>query len=994
MRGIVTQEDYFFKIVFYAILLFGAATSDAREALSYKPTPSPVARQAIEEDWQLQEKVTRQVAADSPAALDGLLIRGRMMCADLGEQGGCDAVKVAREKLEEIGAARDKLVADKSPAGDAWLKLYLDLRWAIRSLAFSNPRLDFDSLVFVKRRWPSINHQCSHRVGEAQAGGANICILTGLHPDGSVRELLDADHARGGVGRPDLSFDAKQLVFPYAEPRTGGKMSYGYGQPGVRGGKCLMYDIWTVHVDGTDLKNLTRAPGYEDTEPCYLPDGRIAFTSSRSGRLVQCGNWALVCGIYSMKADGSDVRQVTEPKEGEFYPSMLDDGRIIYTRWDYVMKGYNVIQQVWAVSPDGTRSQLYYGDWYAFSKGPIALFEARQVPGSGKLMAVGAAHHNSGVGPLMLVDPAKNRGARDSMINVTPEIAYPETGALGNEVEQPELTYKTLPDTGWYTSPWPLSEKHFLCVYSFDAENTSPFGYGIYLQDIHGNKELIYRGSDFSCYAPMPLKPRPRPKELPDTVKGQDPQAPGTLIVTDIYKGLIGVKRGEVKFLRVLETHPKIVETTPQRVDMGVNCGWDARGVLGTVPVEEDGSACFLAPSNRQLFFEALDKDHLEIRRMRNFMNLMPGETVGCVGCHESYSSAAKPAVTEGLMALKRAPSKITPPAWGTGGLAFPRVVQPVLDRLCVKCHDGEKGKDKSFDLRGLKWVKAPGPHDPDQGPQHLVSDSFLKLLDYVAYVRVGGYHGPKLPLQAFKTGSHESRLMQVLAKRHHGLTLATDDWQALACWIDCNAPFYGDWENIIVGPAKGADVLRELTEVDKALIDTRVRQLNSQIQEKGRLVGYLSGGLQERSDLDKNIVFSQVQGQGWTCPEMQKVENLPPTQRALTFSDVSLKFAVKGLDPAKRYALGLTWWDYNNAQRLQSISGKGIKDTRSFKLLDTTLLPNYLSAKQLPGTVMLAIPAELSRQGELSLTIQKEGGANAVVSEIWLEEHFAETNK
>ena len=955
---------------------------------------SAAARQAIEEDWQRQEKVTRRIEANSPTSLDGIIMRGRMMCADMEARGGSASIKTAREKLESICAARDKLVADKSPAGDAWLKLYLELRWTIRTLAFSNPRLDFDSLVFVKRRWPSYNHQCSHRVGEAQSGGANMSILKGLNPDGLVRDLLDADHARGGVGRPDLSFDGKQLVFPYAEPRTEGNMNYGFGVPGVRGGKCLMYDIWTINVDGTDLKNLTTTPDSEDTEPCYLPGGRIAFTSSRSGRLVQCGNWALVCGIYSMQADGSDVRQVTEPKEGEFYPSMLADGRIMYTRWDYVMKGYNVIQQLWVVNPDGTKAQLYYGDWYAFSRGPITLFEARQVPGSGKIIATGSAHHNSGVGPLMIVDPAGNRGTLDSMINVTPEVDYPEAGAMWNEVEQPELTYKALPNTGWYASPWPISEKHFLCVYSFDADNASAFGYGIYLQDVHGNKELVYRGSDFSCYAPTPLKPRPLPRELPDSVKGRDPQAPGTLIVTDIYKGLTGVKRGEVKFIRVLETYPKLFETTPQRVDMGVNCGWDARGVLGTVPVEEDGSACFVAPSNRQLFLEALDKDHLEIRRMRNFMNLMPGEIVGCVGCHESYSSVAKPAATEGLMALKRAPSKITPPAWGTAGLGFPRVVQPVLDRQCVKCHDGEQGKEKSFDLRGLKLVKAPAPHDPDQGAQHLVSDSFLKLLEYVSYVRVGGYHGPKLPLKTFQVGSHESRLMQVLAKGHYGVQLAADDWQALACWIDCNAPFYGDWENIIVGPAKCADVLRQLTDGDKAIIDARVRQLNSRSKANGRLVGYLAGGLQSNSELDKKITLSQVQGQGWTCPEMQKVENLPPTQRVLTFDNDALKFIVRGLNPSRRYSLGVTWWDYNNAQRIQSIWGKGRKDAKILKLLDPTVLPNHSVAGQLPGTVTIELPAELSKQGEISLTIQKEGGANVVISEMWLEECSAETAK
>lgn len=178
MRGRVTPGDCFLEIVLYTMLVIGAATSVAREVRSYEPNLSPAARQAIEEDWQRQERVTRQIAADSPAALDGLLMRGRLMCADMEELGGGVAVKEAREKLEEISKVRDKLIADQCPAGDSWLKLYLELRWALRALAFSNPRLDFDSLVFVKRRWPSINHQCSHRVGEAQAGGANVCILT------------------------------------------------------------------------------------------------------------------------------------------------------------------------------------------------------------------------------------------------------------------------------------------------------------------------------------------------------------------------------------------------------------------------------------------------------------------------------------------------------------------------------------------------------------------------------------------------------------------------------------------------------------------------------------------------------------------------------------------------------------------------------------------------------------------------------------------------
>ena len=721
---------------------------------------------------------------------------------------------------ETDAAAIDRLVAcreftffaDPSSPGDEHRTLYRQVRQEIRDLLFFHPALDFDELLFVKRHWPYLGHQCAHRVGEAQIPGANLCILKGLRPDGEIRSLLPPEQAaKSGIGRPDLSFDAKRVVFPLARPQSSPvRYNSGLGHKGYdpdnptdsaayRGGLCKMYDIYEIGIDGAGLRRLTENPTSEDTEPCYLPDGRIAFTSSRDNRMVQCGDWALVFGLYSMNADGDNVRAFTQPQDSEFYPSMLADGRILFTRWDYVMKPYNVIQQLWVVNPDGTRNQLAYGHWYSFSNGPIAMFEARQIPGTQKVVAVGAAHHNTAVGPLMIADLRQNRGEPEGLRNITPEVGYPE---MIYEVTDERIT-KTKPEippisnisnaTGWYASPWPLSESLFLACYNFGPAGTAPAGYGIYLYDIHGNKELVYRDPAVSCYAPIPLKARPKPFEIPPQTRPADPNAPGRLFVQDVYAGLEGVPRGTVKWLRVCETYPKERHTNPHRVDAGVGSGWDMRGVLGVVPVEADGSVYFEVPSRKMIFLEALDADYLEIRRMRNYLNLQPGETQSCVGCHERPSASP---TTNRLPLSQKTPRAIEPPPWGAGPMRFPAVVQPVLDRHCVRCHDGGESTDKAFDLQGGQMVVAPHVGDIDEGPQHTVSTSFLALLPHVKYVKLTGQLGQKLPLEPYAVGSAVSPLMTVLKKGHYEVALNSADWRALAAWIDCNAPYFGSYDD------------------------------------------------------------------------------------------------------------------------------------------------------------------------------------------------------
>ena len=754
------------------------------------------ATQQVEADWLRQEQVSRLQKAGTEDAVKGVLARGRKMIADLKSESSSAAAKTESilDGVEEACAL--------ASTEEQWMQLYRKSRRAVRELAFSNPAIDFDELLFVKRYTPTYQHQCAHRVGESQLPGSDLCLLKGLNPDGNVQGLLTGEFTQGGIGRPDISFDGKRLVFPFARLRPQNKRKPFKPLTWGGTGLCEMYDIYEMNIDGSGVRQVTTDMTSEDTEPCYIPGGRIAFTSSRNKRMVQCGDWALVNGIYTIKPDGTDIYKVTEPQDGEFYPSILEDGRIMYTRWDYVMKPYNTQQQLWAVNPDGRRAELVYGDYYNFGVGPMTLFEARQIPGTSKVIATGAAHHNNCAGPIMVVDMNKNRGDASGMQTLTPEVHYPEVKRKGGGSTRDSKT-------GWYSSPYPLTEKHYLVSYSFGPKTSST--YGIYLMDIHGNKELIYQMDDkFSCYSPIPVRPRKEPRVIPNLVKGVDYDKPATMIVNDVYQGLLreGVKRGEVKHLRILEVRPKMEHTIPRRMDVGVNSGWDTRTVLGTVPVEDDGSIHFQLPPHKLILLEALDKDYLEIKRMRNYMNVKQGEVVSCIGCHEPYGMTP-PNMSKMPTASLRPPSQIIPPPFPVRGMSFKHIVQPVLDKHCVSCHDGSKelttdgskSMKKAFSLKGDEMVIAPRGYDKDEGPQHAVSQSFLNLLKYVEYVKVGNYgtHNPAIlvPSKANTIGSRASKLMKVLKQGHHDVALPLAEWRAIAAWIDCNAPYYGDFSEI-----------------------------------------------------------------------------------------------------------------------------------------------------------------------------------------------------
>lgn len=857
--------------------------------------------------------------------------------------------------------------------------LYREARWAIRELAFANPLLDFDETVFVLRYWPSTGHQCAHRVGETQKPGATLCVLRDLRPDGEVRDLLGTQLPPGGVGRFDLSFDARRIVFPYAAPRpAAGPYQFGFGlvearfrcdagpedtrsprgSSGNTGGPCQMYDIYEIGADGSGLRQIVDCPYAEDTEPCYLPDGRICFTSSRDGRLVQCGDWALVNALYTVNPDGTDPRRITEPKEGEFYPAMLDDGRLIYTRWDYVMKPFNMIQQLWTVRPDGQGAGLAYGDHYTFSPGPISFFEARQVPGESWVVCNGAAHHNTGAGPVMLVDLNQNRGGPEGMRNLTPEVGYPERGPAGM--------------SGWFSSPFPLARDYFLVCYSMESDDNAAHGYGLYLLDSFGNLELIYRDPARSCYSPMPLRPRPAPRRLPDAVAGVPDVTPTTVFVQDVYAGLEGISRGTVKYLRVLESHTKDEHCRLMYLDLGLKSGTDPRSVVGEVPIAADGSVAIRLPPRRNYFFELLDAEHTEIRRMKNYVTLQPGESRGCVGCHAQTAPLAARQVP---LALQQPPPEPAPPPWGCETLDFRRVVQPVLDRQCVRCHDGAGGQDHAFDLRGRVWVTNQGAFSYGNLPnlQFRFTDAYSALMPHVRIDPVDGYEGWVTPMPPLTCGSAVSPLMKLLEAGHYGVSLAAGEWLALACWIDCNAPFYGGWDEVEYVP-------------HTATISTP-EQRTARRSQLGA-AAYLDCG-SHVSDGDRRsgpeLRMETTRFSGYEREFFPGTGPAPVWHATHVFSKRPIRFRAHGLAPVQGYRLGVSWWDYDGQGRVQAVAVETFDGRQSFSVVPAQPLPAWKDRSEPPAELTVAIPREAYSDGRLKIIVTGTPGKETVVGEIWL---------
>jgi len=672
---------------------------------------------------------------DVPAVLTSVA----QILEDTPDAGGARELAELREQAAEPGG---------DDAKPQWRDVFLRASALRDRLLLS--RVGFDSLLFVKRK-PYISEQPfmdAHHLLNRPGGG--IYRLSPVRPDGTLTTVVDS--LGEGIYRDAvLHWDANRLVF-----------SFGNGNDPWDGGQS--YHIYECGVDGTGLQQLTEGT-HNDCEPFYLPSGQIAFTSDRSEHFVMCGGDRHAPTLWVMEGDGSSPRQLSFNVFNDLNPTVMPDGRILYTRWEYNERSVTSLHNPFTMRPDGTEVSPYYGN---ATFAPNVVMFPRPVPGSHKVMGLFTAHHGQTHGAVGLMDNWINVDGDEALTLLTPDVPVTAEKALDSQY-------------GWYSDPVPLSESTYLCSYTPTVQPWLERSWALYVGDRHGNLALIYRDPAISCAEPIPLVPTQRPLELlpaaPDT---DDREATAQLVLSDAAIGLTGVPREAPRFLRILEDVPRKSVHWGGVVTTAATSIYTVKRVLGLVPLEADGSANFTVPANRNVYFEVLDADQREIQRMRSVVCLKPGELRSCVGCHEPRNSAPPNL----LPAASRQPVAVpSPPPWGAETtLSYLRDVQPVLNAKCIQCHAYDRGNN------GVLLTD-------DLTDQFCVS--YEELVPYLAVANAMRWDYPDdvFAQPPYTYGSRVSALSKLLDAGHHGVTLDADDWQRLAAWIDANGVYYDRYE-------------------------------------------------------------------------------------------------------------------------------------------------------------------------------------------------------
>ncbi len=752
-----------------------ATPKPAREAKARRPDAPKAASDAVPPppaDASHADLVRHAFAAeaasfarvDRTAPLDRVLKQADDMLDRLAARG----LDVSAERAQ-FAALRQRAAALAVATGldaSAGRQLFHDARMAKRRLMLRDPDLaPLGKLLLVKRHPYTPSHNYSDIMDSRFRAGGGICTLdipcrNGRLDPADAKLTMLFDGAAGIARDPVLDFDARTIYFAW-RPMDANAPSY-----------------WHIHrmdANGANVRPLTDGP-YHDYYPCPLPDGGLAFVSTRCRSRYLC--WVpMAMVLFRMDANGANARPLSHANVSEWGPSVMRDGRIIWTRSEYLDKGADYGHTLWAIRPDGTAPELIYGN-----NSGLNLMNGREVPGSEEVCATQISHFGDFNGPIALVDVNKGRFARDSATVITPD-----NTATSN--------------AGVFRDPVPISRDHVLISHKAGTQ------FGLYVIDRWGNRELLYVDPAIGSMAPTPFRAQPRPPVLS---AGQEAPAnetrPGRLIVMDVYDGLgPDVQRGTVKYIRVCQELKSDLEALPDGrlretyrdfhrfyaspVDqISGPVGWPgyvAKGVVGLAPVEADGSAQFEVPAGKVLYLEALDADLNEVQRMRSVLQVQPGESRSCNGCHDSRSSAGVP---RSAAALRRPASKLQPPPWGAGPFAYERVVQPVLDARCVRCHDGRDAN--RTDLRGL--------HDRNKIPA-----SYTALIKggWVHYFNMN-WHLGHTKAEPLTFGTVKSKLFPALAgKGHEDVKLSPAELHAIKCWIDLNCPLWGDYKHVSQRP-------------------------------------------------------------------------------------------------------------------------------------------------------------------------------------------------
>lgn len=756
----------------------------AEPAEVFPPPELPAWRPALEQeliewDWRMQDGIgTAREARSWAEATATTLDRGDQLIAHLAASGAAlgdwpQTWEALRRRQQQLASAGDAANAD-------WETLWRAVHTARRQIALANPLADVGPLLFVKRVPSSFSHQLTQYSGRNARPGGGIFVLDA--PGQSLRCRQLGKLPPGSYLAPDISWDGQRVLFSFCQTNP--------AATDWRTNESQFYRLYEMAADGSDLRQLT-CEAYDDFAPRYLPDGKLLFLSTRRGGFHRCGRGP--CPVHAMataNADGSDVRRISFHETHEWDPAVLNDGRVIYTRWDYVDRHAVFYQQLWSVRPDGSDVRAFYGN---NTLNPVGVWEARPVPGSNRVMATAAAHHAMTAGSIILLDVARGVDGLEPITRLTPDVRFPESEApVGHWYNPVGVTQRPEPspeEKRWpghcYRTPYPLSEDVFLAAYSYEPLIGEPHAnranlFGIYLVDRFGNKELIYRDLNIGSLYPLPLRSRPRPPALPSMLAETEP-GEGTFYMQNIYDSWPKLSAGEVPIhaLRIVQVLPK---TTPHANTprVGLANASPGKQVLGTVPVEPDGSAYFRAPSGIGLAFQALDERGMAVQTMRSLTYLQPGEHASCVGCHEHRTTAP---LTRGVtLAGQRLPSPIEPGPDGSKPFSYSILVQPILDKQCVRCHSP---------------ADAQGGIDLTGAPAGEFTVSYKALAPRVPYSEWKGTPQANFEPLTYpdRFGARASPLMALLLEGHEDVTLSDEELRCLITWMDANALFYGTFD-------------------------------------------------------------------------------------------------------------------------------------------------------------------------------------------------------
>ncbi len=617
-------------------------------------------------------------------------------------------------------------------------------------------------LLFVERKQYLRDH---HNTGTIfQKGEINARSFGKM--TGSSLKLLDVATGEtttlyscptGVIRDPEISFDNSKIVFSARQSADDD------------------YHIYEMNRDGSDVRQLTSAKGVSDIDPFYLADGDIAFSSTREPKFCAC-NRHIMANLYRMKPDGANIEQIGKSIEFEGHGVQMPDGRLLYNRWEYVDRNFGGAQGLWTSNPDGTNHTLYYGQ-----ETPHPVLNARLIPGTNKVICILSSCHDRPWGALAILDRSKGSEGKEPILRTWPATARDQVldesknygGGGGFDV------FNKLPIK--YEDPYALDSDNFLVsrMITKSSEKT-----GIFLVDTAGHEFLLHASSSagLGCYDPMPMVATARPSRIPERRNHHDAMA--TCVISDVNIGthMNNVERGEIKYIRVVENPPKRFWSRSPYHGQGYqapamnNHDFDNKMILGTVPVEADGSAHFEVPADRFIYLQVLDKDKKMVNSMRSGMTLQPGEVSSCVGCHEDRDQAPNASLQITAQALRRAPSKLDGWFGAPRHFGFIEEVQPVLTKNCVSCHDYGKKAGAVLNLASDKDIIFNAAYQELHQKEHLTV--------------IGG--GVNAIPDAYSWGSYSSPLIKHLESNERcGGALSADDLERIITWIDLNAPYY-----------------------------------------------------------------------------------------------------------------------------------------------------------------------------------------------------------